>query len=92
MSDNSAEIRQLAPLSMWCLTHQGLSMGAPSREGYPGLPYSIAAEFQKGAFQGVESQRESVHLLASCLLISHWLRKSHNQPESMWEVTSEGFD
>lgn len=51
MSDNSAEIRQLAPLSTWRLTHQGLSIGAPSPEGYPGLPYSIAAEFQKGAFQ-----------------------------------------
>ena len=51
MSDNSAGVKQLASLSTWCLTHQGLSIGAPSPEGHPGLPYSIAAELQKGAFQ-----------------------------------------
>lgn len=70
------------PLSRWCL----ILRASPS--GYAGLPYSVKLKSKREHFKKPHSA--STNLLASCVLISHWLRSHTTNPESIWEKTSGG--
>lgn len=63
---------------------------ASSPSGYAGLPYSVELRSKREHFKKPHSA--STNLLASCVLISHWLRSHTTNPESIWEKTSRGCD